>query len=136
MDIQKEREAFENWHIRNMDINSDFEKISEQDSPYMDEHVNNSWLTWQAAIARMEVRINTLDEMLLNQGEALAEAKAQVSEGYVVVPMEPTEQILNRMTNTPIEVNHLCDNADIFLSEDEARIAYKAMIEAQDPAND
>jgi hypothetical protein len=61
-------------------------------------------------------------------------AKAQVSEGYVVVPMEPTEQILNRMTNAPIEVNHLCDNADIFLSEDEARIAYKAMIEAQEPA--
>lgn len=56
-------------------------------------------------------------------------AKAQVSEGYVVVPMEPTEQILNRMTNAPIEVNHLCDNADIFLSEDEARIAYKAMID-------
>ncbi len=52
MDIQKEREAFENWHIRNMDINSDFEKISEQDSPYMDEHVNNSWLTWQAAKAQ------------------------------------------------------------------------------------
>ena len=61
------------------------------------------------------------------------EAKAQaVQEGFVVVPMEPTEQILNRMTNTPIEVNHLCDNADIFLSEDEARIAYKAMIEAQE----
>ena len=64
------------------------------------------------------------------------DAKAQVSEGYVVVPMEPTEQILNRMTNAPIEVNHLCDNADIFLSEDEARIAYKAMLEAQEPAND
>ena len=65
------------------------------------------------------------------------EVKAQaVPEGYVVVPMEPTEQILNRMTNAPIEVNHLCDNADIFLSEDEARIAYKAMIEALEPAND
>lgn len=46
--IQKEREAFEDWYIRNMDTNGDFEKISEQDSPYMDEHVNNSWLTWQA----------------------------------------------------------------------------------------
>ena len=56
--------------------------------------------------------------------------QARVPEGYVVVPMEPTEQILNRMTNAPIEVNHLCDNADIFLSEDEARIAYKAMLEA------
>ena len=62
--------------------------------------------------------------------------QSRVPEGYVVVPMEPTEQILNRMTNAPIEVNHLCDNADIFLSEDEARIAYKAMIEAQEPTND
>ena len=52
MDIQKEREAFEDWYIRNMDTNGDFEKISEQDSPYMDEHVNNSWLTWQAAKAQ------------------------------------------------------------------------------------
>lgn len=52
MDIQKERGEFENWYIRNMDINSDFEKISGKDSPYMDEHVNNSWLTWQAAKAQ------------------------------------------------------------------------------------
>lgn len=53
MDVQKEREAFEDWYIRNMDTNGDFEKISEQDSPYMDEHVNNSWLTWQAAKAQV-----------------------------------------------------------------------------------
>lgn len=52
MDTQKEREAFEDWYIRNMDANGDFEKISEPDSPYMDEHVNNSWLTWQAAKAQ------------------------------------------------------------------------------------
>ena len=84
-----------------------------------------------AAIARYVFELN--DEIEKLKSEL---AKAQVSEGYVVVPMEPTEQILNRMTNTPIEVNHLCDNADIFLSEDEARIAYKAMIEAQEPAND
>ncbi len=62
--------------------------------------------------------------------------QARVPEGYVVVPMEPTEQILNGMTNAPIEVNHLCDNADIFLSEDEARIAYKAMIEAQEQSHE
>lgn len=81
------------------------------------------------------------DDMLNMAWEMWSSAKHSVKaqavpEGYVVVPMEPTEQILNRMTNAPIEVNHLCDNADIFLSEDEARIAYKAMIEAQEPAND
>lgn len=51
MDTQKEREAFEDWYIHNMDTSGDFEKISEQDSPYMDDHVNNSWLAWQAAKA-------------------------------------------------------------------------------------
>lgn len=135
MDINKEREAFEN-HLKKMGKTDNETFSKNEDDSYQMDIIHFGWKIWQAAKARMEVRINTLDEMLLNQGEALAEAKAQVSEGYVVVPMEPTEQILNRMTNTPIEVNHLCDNADIFLSEDEARIAYKAMIEAQELAND
>lgn len=65
------------------------------------------------------------------------EAKAQaVPEGFVVVPKEPTDKTIAHMINTPIEVNLLCDHADTFLSEGEAYIAYKAMIEAQEPAND
>lgn len=64
-------------------------------------------------------------------------AKAQaVPEGFVLVPKEPTDKTIARMINTPIEVNLLCDHADIFLSEGEAYIAYQAMIEAQEPAND
>ena len=88
-------------------------------------------------IEQMKTQVNTLDEMLLNQGEALAQAKAQaVPEGFVVVPKEPTDKTIAHMINTPIEVNLLCDHADTFLSEGEAYIAYKAMIEAQEPAND
>ena len=64
-------------------------------------------------------------------------AKAQaVPEGFVLVPKEPTDKTIARMINTPIEVNLLCDHADTFLSEGEAYIAYKAMIEAQEPTND
>ena len=64
-------------------------------------------------------------------------AKAQaVPEGFVLVPKEPTDKTIARMINTPIEVNLLCDHADIFLSEGEAYIAYQAMIEAQEPTND
>lgn len=64
-------------------------------------------------------------------------AKAQaVPEGFVFVPKEPTDKTIAHMINTPIEVNLLCDHADTFLSEGEAYIAYKAMIEAQEPAND
>ena len=37
-------------------------------------------------IKSMQTQVNTLDEMLLNQGDALAEAKAQaVPEGFVLV---------------------------------------------------
>ena len=65
------------------------------------------------------------------------QAKAQaVPEGFVLVPKEPTDKTIVRMINTPIEVNLLCDHADTFLSEGEAYIAYKAMIEAQEPTND
>ena len=101
MDIQKERESFENWYIRNMDINSDFEKISEQDSPYMDEHVNDSWLTWQAAKAQA------------------------VPEGFVVVPKEPTREMLIAADNCEIDGKVTAHNI------------YKAMIAAvQEPNND
>ena len=69
------------------------------------------------------------------QGYRLAKAQA-VPEGFVLVPKEPTDKTIARMINTPIEVNLLCDHADVFLSEGEAYIAYQAMIEAQEPAND
>ena len=123
MDIQKEREAFLNVYVnykgdsRKIQFNEETEQFMWRKNNVSDTEVeyvhlmNQRWYAWLAC----------------------AKSKAQaVPEGYVVVPMEPTEQILNRMTNAPIEVNHLCDNADIFLSEDEARIAYKAMIEAQE----
>lgn len=109
MDINKEREAFENWHIRNMDINSDFEKISEQDSPYMDEHVNNSWLTWQAAKAQA------------------------VPEGFAVVPIEITPKQIEAYMKGKIFPASMGEHRKFVerLSKD-----YTAMIEAQEPAND
>ena len=62
--------------------------------------------------------------------EAWIFAKAQaVPDGYVVVPKEPTDKTIAHMINTPIEVNLLCDHADIFLSEGETHVAYQAMIE-------
>jgi len=72
MDLQKEREAFEAWVGSN---GRSIERFS--DGSYKSMTLDKEWEAWQAAKARMEVRINTLDEMLLNQGEALAQAKAQ-----------------------------------------------------------
>ena len=54
----------------------------------------------------------------------------------ILVPKEPTDKTIAHMINTPIEVNLLCDHADVFLSEGEAYIAYQAMIAAQEPTND
>lgn len=85
------------------------------------ESINDQWTTWCACIG-----------MLCLDGK---EAQA-VPEGFVLVPKEPTDKTIASMINTPIEVNLLCDHADIFLSEGEAYIAYQAMIEAQEPAND
>ncbi|SPJ21541.1 hypothetical protein PFCIP103579_2685 [Prolinoborus fasciculus] len=141
-------------------------------------------------IEQMKTQVNTLDEMLLNQGEALAQAKAQaVPEGFVLinksdrnqemlelidqrdymesqaeelkdklqalygvdfgehsncnfpfqnaidyddsdlvlVPKEPTLEALKAISAEIIKPN----NGRIFLAK-----VYKAMIEAQEPAND
>ncbi len=76
MDIQKEREAFEN-HLKKMGKTDNETFSKNEDDSYQMDIIHFGWKIWQAAIARMEVRINTLDEILLNQGEALAQAKAQ-----------------------------------------------------------
>ena len=92
------------------------EHYSEDDASDIYHRVNTGWAMWKKAI---------------NFTKAQA-----VPEGFVLVPKEPTDKTIAHMINTPIEVNLLCDHADTFLSEGEAYIAYKAMIEAQEPAND
>ena len=115
MDIQ--RQAFQEWYIANHhdgDIhpNQQLLEWSEKGGFYFASSVEDLWEAWQAATAQA------------------------VPEGFVLVPKEPTDKTIAHMINTPIEVNLLCDHADTFLSEGEAYIAYKAMIEAQEPTND
>ena len=125
MDIQKEKIAHEKHllsqgvdfkylpNIQYSELENVYELI-EWDEEYSEalNEINSSWCTWQAAKTQA------------------------VPEGFVLVPKEPTDKTIARMINTPIEVNLLCDHADVFLSEGEAYIAYQAMIEAQEPAND
>lgn len=84
MDIQKEREAFEN-HLKKMGKTDNETFSKNEDDSYQMDIIHFGWKIWQAAIARMEVRINTLDEILLNQGEALAQAKAQAAQAWINV---------------------------------------------------
>ena len=90
MDIKKEREEFElsfkETDFYKMNLVNCFCFIADR---YVWDEVQAAWEMWQTAIARMKVQINTLDEMLLNQGEALAQAKAQaVPEGFVLLPIK------------------------------------------------
>mgnify|MGYP000036996418 CR=1 FL=1 len=109
MDFQKERESFEKHASKFFTTNKAFEDDGEN---YVYDEVKFMWDCWLAAKAQA------------------------VPEGFVFVPKEPTDKTIAHMINTPIEVNLLCDHADIFLSEGEAYIAYQAIIEAQEPTND
>jgi hypothetical protein len=82
-------------------------------------------------IEQMKTQVNTLDEMLLNQGEALAQAKAQaVPEGFVLVPKEPTDIEIESIKEKHWDMRgcQLCKSDYIDL--------YKAMIEAQEQHHD
>ena len=66
-------------------------------------------------IKSMQTQVNTLDEMLLNQGDALAEAKAQaVPEGFVLVPERNVHDhyIANHLKGTTcsVDVSELTGN--------------------------
>ena len=58
-------------------------------------------------IEQMKTQVNTLDEMLLNQGEALAQAKAQaVPEGFVLIKDDTkTVVAIERMVEQQVEAS-------------------------------
>ena len=77
-------------------------------------------------IKSMQTQVNTLDEMLLNQGDALAEAKAQaVQEGFKLVQVTPSDEFIDNLAGV------ICDEFDTTISGSAhcAREAYKAMME-------
>ena len=119
MDVQKLRQEFEKLpDIKGILYGSEFGFNESLNEYYHPDHTNHrlnyafimgAWMAWKAQT---------------------------VPEGFVLVPKEPTDKTIAHMINTPIEVNLLCDHADTFLSEGEAYIAYKAMIEAQEQSHE
>ena len=80
-------------------------------------------------IEQMKTQVNTLDEMLLNQGEALAQAKAQaVPEGFVLVDKHQLAQLMVNMDSFGKKA----------LGDDYVSFADIAEVldEAREPAND
>ncbi len=89
-------------------------------------------------IEQMKTQVNTLDEMLLNQGEALAQAKAQaVQEGFVLVSAEQMSQ-WGHMANCAQEYGcPECYEARGYAHSLACEInAYFNVSEAQEPPND
>ncbi len=87
-------------------------------------------------IEQMKTQVNTLDEMLLNQGEALAQAKAQaVPEGFVLVELEELNKIRDQaMTAKYASFNN--DSDRIFSDVEDIQISIESLIEAQEPSHD
>lgn len=80
-------------------------------------------------IEQMKTQVNTLDEMLLNQGEALAQAKAQaVPEGFFLVDKHQLAQLMVNMDSFGKKA----------LGDDYVSFADIAEVldEAREPAND
>ena len=90
-------------------------------------------------IEQMKTQVNTLDEMLLNQGEALAQAKAQaVPEGFVLVPREMPKSFdegLYFYSNSISVVNEHSDGFIPMSDIDHSEI-WKLVIEAQEQNHD
>lgn len=150
MDLQKEREAFEN-HLKKMGKTDNETFSKNEDDSYQMDIIHFGWKIWQAAIARMEVRINTLDEILLNQGEALAQAKAQAVQEWISVQDRMPEQGQKVLVFRPDAHNHphkdpnfkICTyaGADIFINSHFEHVIthwkpLESPIEAQEPTND
>ena len=90
-------------------------------------------------IEQMKAQVNTLDEMLLNQGEALAQAKAQaVPEGFVLVPRKMPKSFdegLYFYSNSISVVNEHSDGFIPMSDIDHSEI-WKLVIEAQEQNHD
>ena len=86
-------------------------------------------------IEQMKTQVNTLDEMLLNQGEALSQAKAQaVPEGFVLVPKEMPKSFDEGLYvySHSISIVDECSEGFIPMSDINHAEVWKLVIEAQE----
>ena len=132
MDIQEEREAFEEWYCRNHTglKQSDLAKFRTLSGYSFSDSlkIDVSWEAWQAAkdeshkqAALYQSEINHLAQANQQWREKAAQA---IPEGFVAVPKEPTKKMR-------------VDGAVAWCRNEGVHDIYKAMIEAaQEPTND
>ena len=126
MEIQKEREAFEAWFESRYDAH--FMQFALDLDMYVDKHTQTCWEAWQAAKAQAVPEGFVLVEKELSWVKADHLACAEWEKNKALFCTENRD-----ITALQIEEYRLrwCKNkAHKIMSE------YKAMIEAQEPAND
>lgn len=117
MDLQKEREAFLKWHYQAYLLENP--EIDVKNAQYIYDYAHKNVLCAQ------------LRESHFNVWQA---AKAQaVPDGFVLVPKEPTSAMLFAASGRDIVAEHYGDENILW---PELRETWKAMLEAQEPADD
>ena len=128
MDLQKEREAFEDWAAFNgMGL-----YVYPSLNKYADTDTEAAWKAWQAAKAEShksasiyQLEINHLAQANHQWREKAAKSQA-VPEGFVLVPKEPTREIIDALIE---KIWHGYGYQEV---EAHYVAIYKAMIEAQE----
>lgn len=88
-------------------------------------------------IEQMKTQVNTLDEMLLNQGEALAQAKAQaVPEGFVVVSQKDLLELTIAINAVDLATHTESKTNEVREMWQQVALKLMALGISQEPAND
>lgn len=102
MNIENERKVFEDWAKKETCWDLYW---SENIDQYMDHQTNGAWLSWQASANR---------------------------QGYKLVPVEPTQDMVDRaVCDTPETPSQDYWHYSQPISDDQAIACYKAMIEEE-----
>lgn len=84
-------------------------------------------------IEQMKTQVNTLDEMLLNQGEALAQAKAQaVPEGFKVVSFKQISELVVAVNKVDLMTHTEQKTNEVRLAWQDIASKLQAVIEVQE----
>lgn len=138
MDIQKEREAFEDWLFSTEKFNfrnKNFLFMLDESGIYEDKPVLEHWQTWQAAkdeshkqAALYQSEINHLAQANQQWREKAAKAQA-VPEGYIIVPLRDLNIVMELAEDHRDEYIRTSEFPEVHKAIDDV----KAMLEAQEP---
>ena len=102
-----ERERFESWARQRWTHPEDFDQRIKAPSKYNNYEVQAAWDAWQ---------------------ERAAQPEPSVPDGWKLVPIEPTEEMVNAARNAPIPAVHL--DSISAMADIRNKVCYRAMLTA------